>query len=72
MKDSEHPFLRPLWRRVALVGFCVAWAAWELWIAEPMWTTIAIGMAVYAAWAFLLNYKGPPAPTQDAPPDNKE
>ena len=30
------------------------------------------GMAVYAAWTFLLNYKGPPAPTQDAPPDNKE
>ena len=23
MKDSEHPFFRPLWRRIALVVFCV-------------------------------------------------
>ncbi|TIM59821.1 MAG: DUF3329 domain-containing protein, partial [Mesorhizobium sp.] len=26
MKDSEHPFFRPLWRRVAIVAVCLVWA----------------------------------------------
>ena len=75
MKDSEHPFFRPLWRRIAVVAFCAAWTAWELWIADPMWATIAGGMTAYAAWAFLLTYKAPPdaaGPAQGAGPDNKE
>ncbi|RVD46526.1 DUF3329 domain-containing protein, partial [Mesorhizobium sp. M8A.F.Ca.ET.023.02.2.1] len=26
MKDYEHPFFRPLWRRVAVVAVCVIWS----------------------------------------------
>lgn len=73
MRDAEHPFFRPLWRRIAVVCVCAAWAAWELWLAEPMWTTIAVGMAVYAAWTYLIAYKAPPeAGSSGAPPENKE
>ena len=71
----HHPFFRPLWRRIALVAFCGAWAAWELWNRDPMWSTIAAGMAAYAAWTFLLTYKAPPdaaAPVESAAPDKKE
>ncbi|TIX41291.1 MAG: DUF3329 domain-containing protein, partial [Mesorhizobium sp.] len=26
MKNSEHPFFRPLWRRVAVVAVCLVWS----------------------------------------------
>ena len=26
MKDVDHPFFRPLWRRIALVAVCLGWA----------------------------------------------
>jgi hypothetical protein len=60
MKDAEHPFFRPLWRRVAIVAFCAVWAGWEYSNGESMWATIAGGIAVYGAWVFLLTYKAPP------------
>ncbi|TIU39371.1 MAG: DUF3329 domain-containing protein, partial [Mesorhizobium sp.] len=27
MKDYEHPFFRPLWRRIAVVVVCLIWSA---------------------------------------------
>jgi hypothetical protein len=68
MKDAEHPFFRPLWRRIALVAFCALWAAWELWNGQGFWGAMAGGMAAYGAWIFLLNYS-PPAETGPAAPD---
>ena len=59
IKDQEHPFLRPLWRRVVLVAFCAVWAAWEVYNGETFWATLAVGMAAYAAWTFLLSYPKP-------------
>lgn len=57
MKDSEHPFFRPLWRRVAIVAVCVVWAILEFASGSPFWGTIGFGFAAYAVWQFLLNYK---------------
>jgi hypothetical protein len=76
MKDAEHPFFRPLWRRIAVVAVCAAWAALEYSNGQTMWATIAGGMALYGAWLFLLTYKAPaqtpvePGPEQT--PDKKE
>ena len=56
MKDSEHPFFRPLWRRIVLVVFCAAWAVFEFWNGQAFWGTLAVGMAAYGAWEFLWNY----------------
>ena len=56
MKDSDHPFFRPLWRRVTLVVFCAAWAVFEFWNGQAFWGTLAGGMAAYGAWEFLWNY----------------
>jgi hypothetical protein len=59
-KDQEHPFLRPLWRRVVLVAFCAVWAIWEVaYNREAFWSTLAVGMAIYAAWTFLVSYPKP-------------
>ncbi|WP_394888764.1 DUF3329 domain-containing protein [Mesorhizobium sp. AaZ16] len=60
MAGEDHPFLRPLWRRVALVAFCVAWAIFEIFYGQSFWAMIAIGMAGYGAWIFLIAYKPGP------------
>jgi hypothetical protein len=57
MKDSEHPFFRPLWRRVAIVAVCLAWAVVEFATGAPFWGTIALGFAGYAVWQFFYLYK---------------
>ena len=75
MKDAEHPFFRPLWRRIALVAFCAAWCALEFWNGQPFWGTLAGGMAAYGAWEFLLKYspKDPAAEIEKpAPETDKE
>ncbi len=54
---ADHPWLRPLWRRIALVAFCAAWSIFELVAGEPFWAVLAIGMTAYGAWLFLINYK---------------
>jgi hypothetical protein len=68
MRDAEHPFFRPLWRRVAIVALCAAWTAFEYWNGETMWATLVGAITAYGAWVFLLTYK-PPA---EGPPPGKE
>ena len=72
MRDAEHPFFRPLWRRIALVVFCAGWSIFEFVAASPFWGTLAGGMAAYAAWVFLLNYKPPAEAAAESPPAEKE
>jgi hypothetical protein len=67
MKDAEHPFFRPLWRRVAVVAFCAVWAAWEWWNANTLWATMVGALGAYGAWTFLLNYSPPPLPDAQSP-----
>ncbi|MDI6025768.1 DUF3329 domain-containing protein [Corticibacterium sp. UT-5YL-CI-8] len=62
MGDTSHPFFRPLWRRILLVAFCVAWAGFELYMGSSFWATLVGGMAVLGAWQFLINYKPAPEP----------
>lgn len=55
--NNSHPFLDPLWRRVALVVFCFAWAGFEFYNGNQTWGWITCAIAAYAVWAFLLTYK---------------
>ncbi|MDQ6434347.1 DUF3329 domain-containing protein [Mesorhizobium sp. LHD-90] len=59
--DRDHPWLRPLWRRVAIVAVCAAWSALEFYSGQPFWGVLAGGMGVYGAWMYLLNYPKPEA-----------
>ena len=59
IKDNEHPFFRPLWRRIAVVIVCAAWAVLEFATSTPFWGMIALAFTAYAVWTFLINYKGP-------------
>jgi len=62
LKIPDHPFYRPLWRRIAIVAVTGAWTALEVFRGgEPMWMVIAGLFFVYTAWAFLISWKEPPA-----------
>lgn len=57
IQDQNHPFFRPLWRRIAIVVFCAAWSVFEFVTGSGFWGTLAGGMAAYGAWQFLITYK---------------
>lgn len=57
--DADHPFFRPLWRRIAVFAVCVIWAALEFYGGSQNWGIIALAFAGYAAYAYLLRYSPP-------------
>ncbi len=70
MKDHEHPFFRPLWRRVAVVVVCAAWSIFEFATGANFWGMIAAAFTAYAAWQFFYLYKpvdpaAPPSETKE-------
>ncbi len=71
LKDYEHPFFRPLWRRIAVVAVCVAWSIFEFAANAPFWGVIALGFAGYGIWQFFYLY-APIDPDKPAEPENKE
>ena len=60
MADRDHPFLRPLWRRVTLVAVCIVWAVLEYLNGAHGWAALAVGMAALGTWQFLIAYPQPP------------
>jgi hypothetical protein len=71
MKDSEHPFFRPLWRRVSIVAGCCIWAAIEFVAGSPWWGAIAVGCALYGYWQLFHSYRpqGGERPTGQTGPE---
>ena len=66
--STDHPFMRPLWRRVLLVAFCAAWATFEFIAGSSFWATLVGGMAVLGAWQYLITYKPAPDPVETPAP----
>ena len=56
MKDADHPFFRPLWRRVAVVAACVGWSAVEWFYGDEVWGMITLAIAAYGVWAFFITF----------------
>lgn len=57
LSERDRAFFRPLWRRVAVVAFCAAWAGFEYFLGDPGWALIVGGIGVLAAWLFLVRFK---------------
>ena len=55
--DTDHPFYRPLWRRVLLVGVCAAWTGVEYYNGEQTWGTIFLVVTAYAFANLILFFK---------------
>ena len=54
--QPEHPFYRPLWVRILLVGITAVWAAVEFYNKAPFWGVIFGGVSVYLAYELLWRY----------------
>ncbi|WP_226782994.1 DUF4175 domain-containing protein [Oceaniglobus trochenteri] len=54
MFNFDHPFYRPLWRRIVIVGVCFGWALFELWQGAPFWAVIFAGLGALCAYHFFL------------------
>jgi hypothetical protein len=54
--DLNHPFFRPLWRRVAVVAFCLGWAAVEIAAGSVFWAMLFGGIGLFAAWQFFVAF----------------
>jgi hypothetical protein len=55
--DVDHPFYRPLWRRVTLVAVLACWTAVEAFVfRDSTWMIISGGLLVYATLLFLVRW----------------
>jgi hypothetical protein len=58
--DRDHPFYKPLWRRIVLICVLAGWSAFEIFFTkEPMWMAVAVGLLVISAWQFLITWPKP-------------
>jgi len=48
-------FFLPLWRRFALIGFCVTWSIVEFVIDSPVWGVGIGALAAIAVWQFFFD-----------------
>jgi hypothetical protein len=63
VSDRDHPFFRPLWRRIAITGLVALWAAYEFLVAqEGLWMALSVGFLVYAVYIFFLTWTDKAAP----------
>jgi hypothetical protein len=67
--EQDHPFYKPLWRRVVIVIVVALWAAFEFYMGQRgLWLWIAIGALAYAVYTFLLTFPKDDPPAQGGPP----
>lgn len=57
--NREHPFFRPLWRRIAIVTLCALWLGVELVGGSGFWAALAFLILAYAVWSFFIAYEPP-------------
>lgn len=71
-KDNNHPWFRPLWRRVAVVAFCIAWSIFEFATGTPFWGIIVLAFAAYGIWQFFIIFDAsePVKPPETVAPED--
>ena len=52
--DKDHPWFRPLWRRVLMVAICAAIAGWDLVSGNYGWALVFGGLGAYAVYIFFI------------------
>jgi hypothetical protein len=54
--DLQHPWFRPIWRRVLVVAICLGWAIFELTDGAPFWAVLFGATGLYCAWVFVFDF----------------
>lgn len=62
-EHTNHPWFRPLWRRIVLVGLCAALAVWDLYHANYGWALIFGGLSGFATYLFFIAWKDESEPS---------
>jgi len=66
--DVQHPFFKPVWRRVAVVVFCFGWALMEWFQANGFWAIVFGSIGVFCAYEFFVVFD-PDKSDRSDPPD---
>lgn len=56
IKNQDHPFFRPLWRRIAIVVVTAVWCFVEWYHGQATWVFISGAICIYAIRTFLMTY----------------
>lgn len=59
--NVQLPFFIPVWRRVAVVAFTVAWTGFEIYLGNTLWAVFFAAVAAYLVHQFFVDFD-PPAP----------
>lgn len=62
MFDTTHPWLRPIWVRVAIVAGCLIWALFEYRSGALGWGAVFAAIGVYTAVVFIKSGVGNHSP----------
>ena len=54
--ESDHPFYRPLWVRIALTAVVIGWSVLEWTHGEAFWGVLTAAASAWAIWTFFLGY----------------
>lgn len=65
--DFDHPFFRPLWRRIAVVSICAGWGLFELAMGATGWAIVFLGLAALSFWGLFVRFQ--PGPDESDDPD---
>ncbi|MEZ5732502.1 MAG: hypothetical protein R3D97_09260 [Paracoccaceae bacterium] len=60
--DVQHPWFRPLWRRVFVAGVTLGWAVLEFAMGGPFWGMLFGSLGVYLLHQFFIAFD----PREDA------
>lgn len=56
-KEQQHPFYKPLWRRVTIVAVIALWLCFELYMGSGgIWLAMAAGSLAYAVYTFFITW----------------
>ncbi|BDA82602.1 hypothetical protein Sa4125_01440 [Aureimonas sp. SA4125] len=58
--NQDHPFFRPLWRRIAIVVVTGIWCGVELWHGDQLWVILTLAVFIYSLWTFFITYPKQP------------
>lgn len=54
--DLDHPWFRPLWRRVLAVAVALGWGVFELALGSPGFALLFLALGGYAAWRLFVTF----------------
>lgn len=56
LSDRDVKFFRPLWRRVAVIVFCLALSVWEWSNGNELWVGITLAITAYSVWVLFIDF----------------